>query len=449
MTGGATGRSKVADETGVRSGRRELVGQVARSGQTAMSIGLLAFGVASYVFLAVSGRALGPSRFALVSVLWAVLYLVGGGLFIPLEQELGRSVAARQVRGVGSGALARRAGAVGLVTFAVVAVVLLVLRQPVSDLLFRGDSTFVDVLVFGIGGVGAMFFVRGLLAGSDRYFGFSLLFFADAATKCVPTIALALAGVTNPVAYGLVLAVSSFAGSIVPMSRRTGIGDAGPSPAWSLLLSSLGFLLLTSFLTSVTVNIGTIAVEVLATPAQSDEAGIFLSGLVIARIPLFLFQAVQAIMLPRLSRLAASGEMNEFRRTVRRLGIGMAAATIVGTLGSALVGPLLVKILFGPNFALLGSRDMALLTLASTLTMCGMAISQAQIALHHQRQTGWAWAAATLSFLAVTAVAGPDLFQRVEFGMVAAGITATVVGAWLLRNELRHPDEHREETPAL
>jgi O-antigen/teichoic acid export membrane protein len=39
----------------------------------------------------------------------------------------------------------------------------------------------------------------------------------------------------------------------------------------------------------------------------------------LARVPLFLFQAVQAALLPRLARLAAEGEIDEFRAGFRRL----------------------------------------------------------------------------------------------------------------------------------
>jgi len=442
-------RMRTADVPLPPSDRRNRIARLAQSGQLAMTFGLLAFGAASYVFLAASGRALGPARFASVSVLWAVLYLVGGGLFVPLEQELGRSVAARRATGLGYGALVRKVARIGCSAFVVVAIGLAMARGIVADELFRGDDQFVVLLGVGIAGVGLMFFVRGLLAGADRYHGFGALFLADSLTKSIPAIGLALAGVTNPLAYGLVLATSSFVGALVPMTRGAQLGEPGPEPPSRALVTSLGFLLLTSFLSAVVVNIGTIAVEVLATPSERDEAGVFLSGLVIARIPLFLFQAVQAVVLPRLSGFAASGQMAEFRRTLRMLAAGLAGATVVATSASALLGPFFVAALFGESFDLLGARDMAMLTLASMLVMCALTVNQAQIALHHQRQTGWPWAVACTAFVVVTAISSPDLFLRVELGMVASGSAATILGVLLLRPALRDPDEHREQTPAL
>ena len=193
----------------------------------------------------------------------------------------------------------------------VAAAIVGVLSPYLSDHLFRGRSGFVVVFVLGIGGVGLTFFSRGLLAGSGRYHGFAALFLADAAVKSVPALVLLVAGVREPLAYGAVLAASCFVGALLPLTRPTPLGGSGAPTATSALVTSLGFLLLTSFFSSLTINVGTIAVEVLATRSEATEAGVFLSGLVIARIPLFLSQAVQAIVLPRLSEMAASGRMGK------------------------------------------------------------------------------------------------------------------------------------------
>lgn len=51
-----------------------------------MGVGLGVSGIASYAFLALSARALGPTAFAPLSVLWATLFVAGPGLFQPVEQ---------------------------------------------------------------------------------------------------------------------------------------------------------------------------------------------------------------------------------------------------------------------------------------------------------------------------------------------------------------------------
>ncbi len=438
-------------------------------GRSSLTFGLLLDGVASYVFLSAAGRDLGPDKFAVVSVLWVVLFLIGNGLFIPVEQELSRSIAARAARGSGWNSLVHRVTIASGAVLVVALVVGVVARDRFADSLFRGDVAFVWLLLFGLVGVWLMFVLRGVLSGEHRFHGYGLMFAADALGKALPGIGLLWWGALHPSAYGLIVAGSAYVGIAVAFAclrhrRRTAPvvdlstttttfrpapGAPDVAPPWGQLSASMGFLLLTSFLSALAINIGTVAIEVIGSRVDADKAGIFLSGLVIARIPLFLFQAIQAIVLPRLSRLAALGDLAGFRSDLRRLNVAMAACTTFAVLGAAALGPLAVKVLFGEEFALLGARDMALLTLASMLMTAALTLNQAQIALHHQRQTGWPWGLATVAFLAIVATNGRDLFLRVELGMVAAGLVASALVALLVTLELRHPDELRAETPAL
>ena len=68
--------------------------------------------------------------------------------------------------------------------------------------------------------------------------------------------------------------------------------------------------------------------------------------MLLARIPLFMFQAVQAALLPRLSRLAAKGELDEFRAGLRRLLIVVLAVGVVGTLGALVLGPFVIELVY-------------------------------------------------------------------------------------------------------
>ncbi len=413
-----------------------------------MGIGLGINGLAAYIFLAAAGRALGAEDSGQVSVLWASLYLVGTGLFLPIEQELSRSISARRARGEPFGALVSQVSRMGAVLFGGLAVLVLALSPVLASALFRGSFSFVLALLYGILGVGLSYVVRGLLAGSGRYYGYATFFVVDASIKAIPALVLALAGVASPMAFAIVVTSSAFIGSVAPMVRGTQIGGKGEPAPWGPLRRSFAHLLLTALLTSVILNSGTIAVEVLASDADGDKASIFLSGLVIARVPLFFYQAVQAFILPRLSHHAASDEMTEFRGLMRLLLIGIAGLTVVAVAFSAAVGPWLVELLFGSDFVL-SARDMGLLTLASMLMMTAMTVNQAQIALHHQHETGWPWGVAVVVFLLVTAVSSSDLLLRVELGMVAAAATVVALAGTLLVKELRHPDEHRDPQVTL
>lgn len=430
-------------------------------GRSSLTVGLLFDGFASYVFLSAAARELGPDRFTVVSILWVVLFLIGNGLFIPVEQELSRSIAARAARGSEWSSLVRRVAIASGVVLVLALGIGAIARGHIADSLFRGDLAFATLLLVGLVGVWGMFLLRGILSGEHRFHAYGLMFAADALGKAIPGVALVWWGAQRPSSFGLVVSGSAYLAIVVAwLALRRGqrrptpgvlVAPSGPAhpPAWGLLSTSMGFLLLTSFLSALAINIGTVSIEVLGNRVDADKAGIFLSGLVIARIPLFLFQAIQAIVLPRLSRLAALGDLAGFRADLRRLNLAMAGCTGIAVLGAAAIGPLAVRILFGDEFALLGARDMALLTLASMLMTGALTLNQAQIALHHQRQTGWPWGLATVAFLAVTTTNGRDLFLRVELGMVAAGVVACAIVSLLVIREMRHPDELRTETPTL
>jgi O-antigen/teichoic acid export membrane protein len=415
------------------------IAEVLRSGQSATAIGLVVNGFAAYVFLAAAGRALGAEDSGQVAVLWATLYTIGTGLFLPLEQELSRSISARRARGEGYGALVAAVARLGAGLCLAIAALLAVLSPVLADSLFRGSYAFVVALVAGVAGVALSFVVRGLMAGSGRYFGYAAYFVVDGLAKALPALVLAVTGVASPLAFAIVAAASAFAGAVAPLTRGLQLGEPGPPAPVRPLLGSMAFLLLTSLLTAVVLNSGTIAVEVLATDAEADAASIFLSGLVIARIPLFMFQAVQAIVLPKLSHSAAADEWAAFRGLMRWLLVGIAGLTVVAVVVSAVLGPWVVELLFGDDFVL-SARDMAMLTLASMLMMAAMTINQAQIAIHHQHETGWPWGVGVVAFLVGIALAGDDLLLRVEVGMVAAAASVLVIAGTLLARELRRPE---------
>ncbi len=414
-------------------------------GRTVLVLGLLIDGVGSYLYLSASGRALGPDRFALVSVTWALLFLVGNGLFYPVEQELARSIASNAARGtlrLPSGGSVRQILTVAVVVTVVACTAVAVGSPLVRESLFRGETGFVAAFVVGLIGVAATLVMRGILAGTGRYVAYGAMYAADAVGKAVPALLLAAAGVDSPVVYAWVMAGSAYLGVIVALVVARPIGlppDRTPTP-WTALLSSLAFLLLTSATSLTLINLGTVAVEVLSDPSENTSAGVFLSALVIARIPLFLFQALQAVVLPRLSAAASIGDRSSFTRDVRVLVAGLGVLTVVATIAAAIAGPTVVALLFGDEFNLIDGRDMALLALASMLLTATLTLNQAQIALRRQRESWWPWAVGLVVFVAVAANLDTELLARVEWSMVwsaTAAVAVASVALWRGVAELR------------
>ncbi len=100
------------------------------AGTIPVAVGLGLAGLMQYGFLVVAARALGIARFAPLSVFWALLFVCGPGFFLPLEQETGRAIAARRVRGEGGPPVFMRAALLGGILAVVLIVVTLARGEP-------------------------------------------------------------------------------------------------------------------------------------------------------------------------------------------------------------------------------------------------------------------------------------------------------------------------------
>ena len=110
--------------------------------------------------------------------------------------------------------------------------------------------------------------------------------------------------------------------------------------------------------------------------------------MLVARVPLFMFQAIQAALLPKLARLAAQGRFDDFRQGFRRLMMVVVAVGLGGVVLAFTIGPLVLDIVFNAE---IGRRTLTLLALGSAMYMVALGIAQAVIALH-----GHAWVAVGL-----------------------------------------------------
>lgn len=394
-----------------------------------MGLGLVVSGVSAYAFLALSARGLGPTAFAPLSVLWATLFVAGPGLFQPVEQELTRSISARIAAGTGYSTLLRRAVLVTVGLFAVVLVIAVAASSFIVDELFAGKWSLWVALVVGVGGYAVSHVVRGCLAASQDFTRYASWFVADGIVKALPCILIAAVSATVGW-YAFVLAIAAYAGALVAGRgiRIDRSADEVDSP-WSELTRSMGHLLMSSVAVAALLNAGTVSVELLAGPGESDRAGIFLTGLVIARMPLFFYQAVQAALLPRLTEVATKGRTRDFRSILWQM-MGLLGVLTILTIVAALIGgSWAVGLLFGPSYRALTGVDMAMLALASMLAMAALTLGQALIALHRQALVWWPWILGLLVFAVTVLVASDDLFVRVEAASVASSAVVLVAMA--------------------
>jgi O-antigen/teichoic acid export membrane protein len=251
----------------------------------------------------------------------------------------------------------------------------------------------------------------------------------------LPCIPLAIAGVTNPVWYGLCLAIPPLPATAIAMYGQKNLVTPGPPAPWSELSTNLGYLLGGSLLAQVLSYAPFLGAQLLAKPDERAAVADFIVGLFLARMPILLFQAVQAALLPKLSTLVSAGRDDEFQNGVRKLVMIVVGIGVTGVVLGGLIGPFVGKILFGPKFTL-DNVDVALLAAGSGLFVLSLTLSQALIALSGHRESMVAWFVGLVAFVAVTGVATDDLFLRVEIGSIAgAAISAAGMG-WFYLNRL-------------
>jgi O-antigen/teichoic acid export membrane protein len=270
---------------------------------------------------------------------------------------------------------------------------------------------------------------RGTLAGNDRFGPYGLLLGGEAMARFLGCVVLAGLGVATAGPYGVVLGLAPFAGVAVALWRQRGLLEPGPPASWRELSRALGWLLGASLLAQVLVNAPPIVVKLLE-PADSDLAGKMLQSLVIARVPLFFFQAVQAALVPDLAALAAARDRIRFRAGVGRLLVVLGALTVVSTALMLAIGPDVVGIAFGDEFALRG-RDLGLLALASSIYLFALALAQVLVAIARPARAAAGWAAGVAA-LGVTIGLGSDVLLRTELGLLAGAVVSTVVMALLM-----------------
>jgi O-antigen/teichoic acid export membrane protein len=405
-------------------------------GTLAVGVGLVISGITAYGFLVLSARVLGKDDYAPLSLLWAMVFLAGPGFFLPLEQEVTRALSARRARGQGAGPLIRRAAIVGGVLAAVLVLAALVFAPVLLDELFDNQVLLLAGFILGMVGYYCEHLSRGTLSGLGRFRPYSVILGAEGGLRLLAAAILAVVGVKTAGPYGLLVGLAPFAAVAVALRGEHDLVTPGPDAPFNELSSRLGALLLGSVMAQSLLFIGPLAMQVLATTdAQEKEVGRFQLGLVMARVPLFLFQAIQAALLPKLSALATAGRIDEFRVGFKRLFLVVLAIGIIATVGGFVAGPFVMRLVFGPDFDL-GSRTMGMLALSSALFMLAIAMAQAVIALHGHVQMAISWVLGVVTFFVVTAL-GTDLFLRVELGLVLGCAVAAVcmgaVGITLIR----------------
>lgn len=311
---------------------------------SALAMGSVVSGLLAYVFFAMVTRALGPVLAAPVSVLWAWWSFAGAALTFPLQHWITRSVTVHE----GERAVRRALGGVALVVV-LVGLVAGVVSWMARDLLFhRSDAAFPLLVVAVAIGSAAMGVVRGLLAARHRFPALGAALVAENALRCIGALALMIAGVDNPVAYGVALVAGYLAIGFWPSIAR--IGDTGGDPDDESPLSFITGASVGQLLGQVVLTGGPVLLAA-AGGAPAQVTALF-AGLALFRAPYTLALGLVSQLTERLTMLVVRGR----RDALRKFRLAVVFLTLSGSLLGAAVGywagPPLMELIFGQGVVL-------------------------------------------------------------------------------------------------
>ena len=403
-------------------------------GTIPVGIALLVAGVATYAFFVVGKTAVGgEEEFQPIAALWFATFALAPGFFLPLEQELGRALAHRRALGEGPRPVVQKVVRLAAIMVAVVVIAILATSPLIASSYFDGDVVMVAALVATFAAYAPAHLARGVCSGSGRFREYAIIMGSDGVVRIILCVLLAVVGITAAGAYGFAVALSPLFAVGYVWRRGALRTDDGPDADWNEVTPNLGWLLLGSVFAATLLNAGPITATLLAADDEDAFVTRFSYGVLLARIPLFLFQAVQAALLPRLSRLAAQGEFGEFRAGMKRLLLVVLGVGVVGTAGAFLLGPWAIEIVYKAE---LTGRTLAMLALGSACYMMALAFAQAVIALRGHALVAAGWAVGVVTFVVVTWLASDDLFKRIEIGLLASSVASLIAFVIALRSRL-------------
>lgn len=400
------------------------------SGSLTIGTGLLIGGLSIYIFFRLGQEALGQDGFKPIVSLWFVMFALVPGFFLPLEQEVSRAVAHRRALGDGVRPVIRKVVPVATgITVVLIAVVTL-LRSRFTDDLFEGSAVVTLALVIGLVGYAPFHIARGICSGLGHFRTYSTMIALDGLLRVVACAVFLFAGIDNVGPYALMVAAVPLTIALAAFASGRLRSTDGTPATWTELAPNLGWLLLGTLCAGALINAGPITVDLLGEGSDPAIVTRFANAVLLARVPLFLFQAVQAAMLPRLTRLAALGDSNEFRDVLRRLFVLVAGVGIVGVVGAFVAGPFALELVYDGG---IDRRTITLLAFGSALYMLAAACAQSVLAMSGHVFVAVGWVASFATFVATAAWSSDELFLRVELALIASAVVALAVFGFGLR----------------
>lgn len=390
-------------------------------------------GVLAYVFFAIVTRTIGAEAAAPVSVLWTLWGFSGAAITFPMQHWIARCVAADGHEGGVRRELPRVAGSMLAVSVAV-AVVSWVLRHRLFGPDEPGFPAAAGAVVLGAGVMGVL---RGLQTARERFGAVGAGLVAENLLRVIAALAMAAAGVTEPLAYAGCLLVGYAAAlgwpnALVPAAPVSGSGEAtpdGPGAGADTRSAALAFLgaAAAGQLASQAVLTGGPVVLALAGGTAASVTTLF-AAQALFRAPYQFSIGMMAPVTARLTELVTGEDRARLGRLMLLAAAGLSVLVVVAAAVGAWLGPVLVPWIFGAEL-ILEAAPAALIAVGSLLAIANLLLTLLMLALDRAHACVLAWLVAALPGAAWFVLSGADLLTRTAaaFAIIEAAATLALL----------------------
>ncbi len=362
---------------------RKFGGAIPR-GTFSIASGMVIGAITGYVVVIIVNLAVGDRAYAGFGAFWSLIFVVGPGLFLPLEQEISRAISHRAVHNDGGRPIFKVAGTMAATLALAVALIFAALTPWFVEHVFYDNYKLQFAFILGVVGYGFLHCSRGVLSGNHKFGLYGATLATEGTARFALVVTLSTMGATNVGYYGLAMGAAPFLAMAPFIPVIIKLLEPGTKASKRELGTALSHLVTSSVL-SQTLAYSSLFLTNVIEGGSGQVARWFTNAFFIARIPIIGFMAVQAALLPKLSSLHAIGDHREFRHQFKRLLTFVFILSLLGVVFIAVLGTPLGVLLFSEEKFQLSWLHFIILTIGSCLFLLAQTLLQACIALQRYR----------------------------------------------------------------
>lgn len=386
-----------------------------------IALAMAVMNAAHYAFTMAAAHLLGPGQYGVMAAMMNLLLVIGVGA-LGLQATAARRISAHpenvaQIEAVMMRIIWRVALGLGLA---------LVLLAPLVDRALRLDSlTLALLLPLAAVPLTLTGGYAGILQGERRWLALGLVYMAGGVRLVLGLLLLAWRPDVE-VAF-LAVAVSGFAPVVLARWILRGVRSTGERSNRHSTGAILRETLYNSQALLAFLALSNVDIIVARNTLDDHDAGLYGAGLILAKMMTFLPQFVVVVAFPAMATAA------ERTRALTRSLVGVTALGLASTVAVALLSPLVLYLVGGPEFMEIRD-DLWVFSLLGTLLALLQLVIYSVLARRGQRSSYAVWAA-------LVAVVGGGLLTHTVEGLllwvvlVNTGLVALLVAAsyYLLR----------------